>query len=118
MTRDLARVDPARADGTRGSLRSSLGALPILPSLLLAVLFAVPLAAQDAAKSPLHTPVVAKQDDGFGPPPPPATQGPKMVIVQTEFDWGQVLHGEVVEHSYAVRNDGDDVLRITSVKPG
>jgi hypothetical protein len=41
-----------------------------------------------------------------------------MVLVETEHDWGTVLHGEVVEHSYPVRNEGDDVLRITSVKPG
>jgi hypothetical protein len=111
MFHDFLRRDRDRRAG-RGT--SPVSALP----MLLALLLALPLAAQDGAKAPLHTPASAPQDDGFGPPPPPSTNGPKMVIVQTEFDWGQVLHGEVVEHSYPVRNEGDDVLRITSVKPG
>ncbi len=67
------------------------------------------------------SPTVRAQDDGFGPPAPPirkATSGARLVIPVTEFDWGQVLHGDVVEHVYPIRNEGDEVLRITQVKPG
>jgi len=115
MNRDSLRRDRAQRTGEEAHTPSIRRSLAILSALLL---LALPLAAQDAARAPLHTPAPAAQDDGFGPPPPPATSGPKMVIEHTEFDWGQVLHGEVVEHSYPVRNEGDDVLRITSVKPG
>lgn len=116
----MNRIHPreGRARGTVGGATAllRLGALLFLcPAIL-----ALPLAGQettDATRAPLHTPT-PPQDDGFGPPPPPATRGPKMVLVETEHDWGTVLHGEVVEHSYPVRNEGDDVLRITSVKPG
>ena len=64
-------------------------------------------------------PTVAQgQDDGFGPPPPPATTGPRIEIPEPSFDWGKVLHGDVVEHSFRILNTGDEVLRISQVKPG
>ncbi|MEC9476528.1 MAG: DUF1573 domain-containing protein [Planctomycetota bacterium] len=57
-------------------------------------------------------------DDDLGPPPPPITQGPKIRFDQNSFDWGEVLQGAKVEHTYHFRNVGDSVLRITQVKPG
>lgn len=113
----MTRTEPRgrRARGFAGGARS-VPFLALVP--LLAALLALPLAAQDGVKPAPAAPAAGAQDDGFGPPPPPATSGPKMVLGQTEYDWGSVLHGEVVEHSYPVKNEGDDVLRITSVKPG
>jgi hypothetical protein len=61
---------------------------------------------------------VTAQDDGFGPPAPPVESGPRIKISEPDFDWGQVLQGEVVEHVYRVINEGDQPLRITQVKPG
>jgi len=61
---------------------------------------------------------VLGQDDGFGPPPPPAVVGPKIVIPDPKFHWGKVLQGDKVEHTWIVRNEGSSVLRITQVKPG
>lgn len=68
---------------------------------------------------PLAIPASASaQDDGFGPPAPPATRGAKITLIDSDFDWGEVIQGEVIEHTYRFRNDGDAPLRITQVKPG
>ena len=58
------------------------------------------------------------QDDGLGPPIPPRIDGPKIFVEEPNFHWGKVLHGEVVEHVYRVRNQGSQTLRISNVKPG
>jgi len=63
------------------------------------------------------SPVLA-QDDGFGPPPPPKASGPRIEFDQDNFDWGEVMHGETIEHVFKVRNTGTETLRITNVKPG
>ena len=69
--------------------------------------------------APLLQPVAASaQDDGFGPPIPPRASGPKIVVDEPKFNWGEVLQGEKVEHVYKVRNTGTAPLRITNVKPG
>ena len=57
-------------------------------------------------------------DDDLGPPPPPAEEGPRIRFETTSFDWGEVLQGSKVEHTYRFRNVGSGVLRITQVKPG
>ncbi len=57
-------------------------------------------------------------DDDLGPPPPPAEAGPRISFDSLTHDWGTVLQGAKVEHSYRFRNTGTSVLRITQVKPG
>ena len=44
--------------------------------------------------------------------------GPKMVFEETDFDAGQVLQGEIIEHAFTVRNSGDQALEIHKVNPG
>lgn len=44
--------------------------------------------------------------------------GPNMVLDETDFDAGQVLQGEVIEHAFTVRNSGDQALEIHKVNPG
>jgi hypothetical protein len=45
-------------------------------------------------------------------------KGPKMVLKETEFDFGEVKEGRVLQHSFSVVNKGNEELRIISVKPG
>ena len=44
--------------------------------------------------------------------------GPKMVLKESEFDFGEVKEGVVLRHSFSVVNKGNQDLRIISVKPG
>jgi hypothetical protein len=54
----------------------------------------------------------------YRPLPPPANFSPPILHVdQADFDWGSVLQGEVVKHSFAVVNKGGAPLNITRVKP-
>ncbi|MEM7260769.1 MAG: DUF1573 domain-containing protein, partial [Planctomycetota bacterium] len=63
---------------------------------------------------------------GYTPPIPPKKEGtakpstgrPAMVLPETEWSWGDVLQGDKVSHTFNVKNTGDEVLRITQVKPG
>ncbi len=80
-----------------------------------------------AASTGLHGSRIASAQtpipiDELGPPPPPAKPargaGPVIVFESLGHDWGTVLQGTVVEHTYKFRNTGSDVLRITNVKPG
>ncbi|MFO7986844.1 MAG: hypothetical protein R6U38_13370 [Desulfatiglandaceae bacterium] len=52
--------------------------------------------------------------------PMPAAEfnGPKIVIAAPEFDFKTVKEGEVVAHTFKVFNQGNQELRILSVKPG
>ncbi|MFW6147801.1 MAG: DUF1573 domain-containing protein [Thermodesulfobacteriota bacterium] len=45
-------------------------------------------------------------------------QGPKMVLKERAFDFKKVREGEVISHTFEVRNEGDQVLEIIRVKPG
>jgi len=45
-------------------------------------------------------------------------QGPKMVLEELKFDFGEVKEGEVVSHTFRVLNQGDQPLEIRKVKPG
>ena len=45
-------------------------------------------------------------------------KGPKMVLKEREFDFGEVKEGAVLQHSFSVVNRGNEDLRIISVKPG
>lgn len=50
--------------------------------------------------------------------PPPANFAPPVLSIEEPMhDWGSVLRGEVVLHSYTVRNTGGSILKITNVKP-
>jgi uncharacterized repeat protein (TIGR01451 family) len=41
-----------------------------------------------------------------------------MVLEEKSVDYKQVDEGEVIQHTFNVRNEGDQVLQIKSVKPG
>ena len=60
----------------------------------------------------------ARALDAQADPATPGKIGPKILIEEPNFDWGRVLHGEVVEHTIRVKNVGDELLRITKVQPG
>ena len=44
--------------------------------------------------------------------------GPRMVIEEPTFDAGKVDQGTVLDHSFIVKNTGDEELQITKVDPG
>ncbi len=46
------------------------------------------------------------------------SQGPKMVLEELKFDFGEVKEGESVSHTFRVFNQGDQPLEIRKVKPG
>ena len=103
-----AEVDPWTL--TRGGSplrnRSSQLQIPLL-GLFLALLLLVPTSS-----------MILGGDDDLGPPAPPAQQGPRIRFEQNSHDWGEVLQGTKIEHTYRFRNVGDGILRITQVKPG
>lgn len=43
---------------------------------------------------------------------------PKLSLVEDRFDFKQVIEGEIVSHSFIIRNQGNDTLKILQVKPG
>lgn len=45
-------------------------------------------------------------------------QGAKLSMDETIFDAKAVVEGEVVEHTFRVLNQGDQVLEIQKVRPG
>lgn len=44
--------------------------------------------------------------------------GPQISIEEQEFDFKEVKQGDIIEHSFIVKNVGDQPLEIKSVKPG
>lgn len=42
--------------------------------------------------------------------------GPKIVVQQPEYDFGDIIQGEKVSHNFIVTNTGGDVLVITNVR--
>jgi hypothetical protein len=44
--------------------------------------------------------------------------GPKIIIKERVFDFGEVDEGQVIEHVFQVFNPGDEILEIVNVKPG
>ena len=44
--------------------------------------------------------------------------GPRMVLKEKSVDYKEVDEGEVIEHVFAVFNQGDQPLQIERVKPG
>ena len=47
-----------------------------------------------------------------------SSSGPRMVINQPAFDFGEAPHGKVLEHTFKVTNSGETVLKIPKVKSG
>ena len=45
-------------------------------------------------------------------------KGPRMFLKERAFDFKEVREGEVIAHTFKVRNEGDQVLKIIRVKPG
>ena len=44
--------------------------------------------------------------------------GPKMVLEEKAFDAKQIKEGEIIEHTFTVRNMGERPLEIKKVNPG
>jgi len=44
--------------------------------------------------------------------------GPKMVLKEQDFDFGEVEGEDVITHTFEVLNQGDEVLTIEKVSPG
>lgn len=44
--------------------------------------------------------------------------GPKMVIKERDFDFGEVREGAVITHSFKILNSGNETLTIVKVNPG
>ena len=49
-----------------------------------------------------------------------ADQGgaPKMILKGQNFNFGEVMEGEVITHTFEVLNQGDEILTIEKVSPG
>lgn len=68
--------------------------------------------------------LVGAQAGAQSPPPPPespatvSTAAPRLVLDTEVIDLGQLVRGESAEASFALRNEGDAVLRILRAKPG
>lgn len=45
-------------------------------------------------------------------------RGPKMLLKEEVFDFGEVKEGEVIEHAFEITNAGTETLEIKDVKPG
>lgn len=43
---------------------------------------------------------------------------PKLVVDQTEHDFGEVKEGDAIEHTFRLLNKGDQPLMIEKVQPG
>lgn len=55
---------------------------------------------------------------GLSPSWTQAAVGPKMVIEEKLFNAMQVKEGDVIRHTFTVRNTGDQPLKIERVQPG
>jgi hypothetical protein len=47
-----------------------------------------------------------------------ASDGPRILIEETVYDFGEVYEGASVEHGFTVKNTGLAVLNISQVRPG
>lgn len=43
---------------------------------------------------------------------------PRMILEETSFDFQKVEEGDVLEHDFVVRNEGEKPLEIEKVAPG
>lgn len=44
--------------------------------------------------------------------------GPKILMPETRWDYGDVPQNSTLSHAYWIKNIGDDTLKIVNVKPG
>lgn len=44
--------------------------------------------------------------------------GPRMVLEEKDFNAKQIKEGEIIKHTFTVRNTGDQSLEIKKVNPG
>ena len=44
--------------------------------------------------------------------------GPKMILKERLFDFGEVKEGKIIRHTFEVLNQGDEILNIEKVTPG
>lgn len=97
--RNSGITSPGRAGG---SLRARLSGPVIM--LVLTFLASVSFAEGTSAQA---------QPVGKSTPKP----APKIKLDNSDYNWGKVLLGETVTHTYKVRNEGSAPLRITKVRP-
>jgi hypothetical protein len=90
----------------RRARRPILGAA-LCVSLAALAAFAAGLGAQ--APVPVPTPA---PDPGAAPPKGP----PRLVLGENNHNYGRVIQGQLVEHVFTVRNDGDGPLLIKNVQ--
>lgn len=77
-----------------------------LPFRLAALLLAAGLlGAQQPGPTPAPDPAVA-----------PSSGTPRLFVEKNDHNYGRVLKGELVEHEFIVRNDGDGPLLIKNVQ--
>lgn len=102
------------------SLSSQRFLLGVVAIGVLAVPLLSPLMAQATGKtSTAKTQVksVAKKKPTYRLKPPPANYSPAVITLpQAVFDWGSVLQGEIVQHTFEIKNTGGMPLRIERVK--
>jgi len=46
------------------------------------------------------------------------TRAPKVSLVEDMFDFKEIVEGEIVNHSFTIKNKGNETLKILQVKPG
>jgi hypothetical protein len=46
-----------------------------------------------------------------------AEEGPKIEFLEKEYDFGDVMEGEKIKHTFKVYNRGDRLLQIKRVSP-
>ena len=45
-------------------------------------------------------------------------RGAKIVVKEPVFDFKEIKEGDVVQHTFKVLNEGDQILEIKNVRPG
>ena len=50
--------------------------------------------------------------------PAQENRGPKIVVKEPVFDFKEIKEGDVVQHTFKVLNEGDQILEIKNVRPG
>jgi hypothetical protein len=48
----------------------------------------------------------------------PGSPGPRMLMEERAFDFGEVKEGEIVSHTFRILNRGDQPLEVVNVKRG
>jgi hypothetical protein len=50
--------------------------------------------------------------------PAQENRGPKIVVKEPVFDFKEIKEGDIVQHTFKVFNEGDQILEIKNVRPG